>query len=293
MTDAPLRLTAAKNVDTDAECLYHIARYTKSSNDSGVHQHEFYEIFLTVEGTTTHYINGKIQVLPSGSLVFIRPDDTHGFRYGSKGDENCSHINLTFTVNTAELLFGYLSDSFPSKRLLEEKMPPTVYLTEQERDRLVKQIEELNLAHWSDKNALKIRMRAILADIFTRYFSQIPQKEEERSPLWLERLMNEMELPENFKQGLERMTELSGKTREHLSRSLKKYKGVSISEYINSLRINYSSNLLINTNIPIINICYDAGFGSLSYFYRVFNDHHGVSPKDFRERNRRIRYENV
>ena len=135
-------------------------------------------------------------------------------------------------------------------------------------------------------------MRAILADIFTRYFIQMQINEEERSPLWLERLMNDMELPENFKQGLERMTELSGKSREHLSRSLKKYKGISISEYINSLRINYASNLLINTNIPIINVCYDTGFGSLSYFYRVFNDHNGVSPKEFREHNRKNRYEN-
>ena len=98
MTYTPLRLAAAKNVDAEAECLYHIAHYTKSANDSGIHQHEFYEIFLTVEGTTTHYINGEIQALPPGSLVFIRPDDAHGFRYGSPRDQKCSHINLTFLI---------------------------------------------------------------------------------------------------------------------------------------------------------------------------------------------------
>lgn len=282
------RLSAARNVDTKAECFYHIARYTKSSDESiNVHCHEYYEIFLTVDGTTTHFINGITQKLTEGSLVFIRPDDVHGFTNDSKDGDTSSHINLTFTVNTAKLLFEYLSDSFPAKALLEAKMPPTVYLTEYEKSRLVEQIKELNLNRWSDKNALKIRMRAILADIFTRYFSSESQNHEDDTPVWLLRLMSEMEYLEIFKIGLERMTCLSGKSREHLSRSLKKYCGVTLSEYVNGLRVNYASNLLINTNIPIIDICFDTGFGSLSYFYRVFTDIQGVTPKEFREKHKK------
>ncbi len=292
--NTPPRLSAEKHVDVESECLYHIARYTRNSDDKVyIHCHEFYEIFLTVKGTTTHYINGITQKLTAGSLVFIRPDDVHGFSHDSKDSDISSHINLTFTLDTATLLFNYLSDSFPAKALLEEKMPPTVYLTEQEKGRLVEQIEELNLNRWSDKNALKTRMRAILADIFTRYFNNAQKKQEEDAPIWLLRLISEMEHPENFKMGLERMTELSGKTREHLSRSLKKYRGVTVSEYLNGLRVNYASNLLINTNIHIIDVCFDAGFGSLSYFYRVFTDIHGVTPKDFREQHKQSQYENA
>lgn len=288
------RLSAARNVDSEAECFYHIARYTKSSDETvNAHCHEYYEIFLTVEGTTTHFVNGTTQKLTEGSLVFIRPDDVHGFTHDSKDSETSSHINLTFTTVTAKLLFEYLSDSFPSKALLEAKMPPTVYLAESEKGRLVKQIEELNLNRWSDKNALKIRMRAILADIFTRYFNSEPKNHGDDTPIWLLRLMTEMEYPENFKLGLEQMTRLSGKSREHLSRSLKKHRGVTVSEYVNGLRVNYASNLLISTNIPIIDICFDAGFGSLSYFYRVFSDIHGVTPKDFREQHKLSQYENA
>jgi len=55
------------------------------------------------------------------------------------------------------------------------------------------------------------------------------------------------------------------------------------SEYINSLRVNYASNLLINTNTPVIDICYTCGFQNLSYFYRVFKRTYNLSPGDFRK----------
>ena len=71
------RLTAESCVDAEAECLY---RYVYGTDDIFYpHCHDFYEIFITVSGTVTHFINGITQKLPEGSLVFIRPDDVHAY----------------------------------------------------------------------------------------------------------------------------------------------------------------------------------------------------------------------
>ena len=80
------------------------------------------------------------------------------------------------------------------------------------------------------------------------------------------------------------MTELSGYSREHLSRSVKKYLNLTLSEYINSLRINWICNMLINTDVSITDLCYESGFSSLSYFYRIFKASIGMTPSDFREK---------
>lgn len=133
-------------------------------------------------------------------------------------------------------------------------MPPTVLLNRLEKERFLAQISELNIVNWQDKAA----------------------------PLWLFQLLSEMEQPDNFAAGIERMISLSSRTREHLSRTLKKYYGFTLTGYINDLRINYASNLLLNTNTPILEICYACGFQSVSNFYKVFQGKYEVSPREFR-----------
>jgi len=79
------------------------------------------------------------------------------------------------------------------------------------------------------------------------------------------------------------MVALSQKNREYLSRCMKKYFGISVTEYINALKINYASNLLLRSNTPIISICFDSGFQNVSHFNRVFKKEYGISPREFRE----------
>lgn len=275
------RFRAENNIDMEAECLY---RYVYGQDDKYFpHCHDYYEIFITISGTVTHQINGVTERLPEGSLVFIRPDDIHGYRYDTPQSAETAYINLTFTRDTAKLLFEYLSDSFPSINLLSCDMPPKISLTNTEKKRLLALISELNVVNWQDKKALKLRMRAILADIFVRFFYNMPDSVENEIPTWLSKLMERMEQPENFVEGMERMIELSKKSREHLARSLKKYCGITLSEYINELRLNYASNLLLHTNTSVIEICFACGFQSVSYFYRIFKARYGVSPKEFRK----------
>ena len=278
------RYSVERCVDTEAECLY---RFVHGSEEKrfAPHRHDYYEIFLTISGTITHWINGVTQKLPEGSFVFIRPDDVHGYIYDSKDSNESSFLNLTFTRDTMTQLFVYLSDTFHSKKLLECDMPPTVLLNKIEKENLLARISELNIVNWQDKNALKLRMRSILADIFVRFFYNIPDSVEKTTPAWLTSLLSEMESPENFVAGAERMSEISGKSREHIARSIKKYCGITTAEYINELRINYASNLLLRTNTPVLDICYLSGFESLSYFYKIFNQKYGVSPGTFRKQS--------
>jgi len=280
--DSAIRLPAFAHVDREAECLF---KQTIGDTDTTFyHSHSFYEIFLIVSGTVTHYINGNTDILPEGTLVFIRPDDAHTYIYETPESRNVTYVNLTFSKKTVELLFTYLSDTFHSQDLLSCDMPPKVTLSKFEKIRLFNQIKELNTINWNDKNALKHRMRALMADIFVRYFSSDKNNIETNLPLWFSQLLSEMERYENFYAGLDRMVELSGKSREHLARNFKKYMGVSSTEYINELRINYAVSLLLRTNTPVLDICFNCGFQSVSYFYKAFKKIYGISPLDFKKK---------
>lgn len=66
--------------------------------------------------------------------------------------------------------------------------------------------------------------------------------------------------------------------------TIREYYGVSISDYINNLRLNYARNLLAlpSEKHTIDAIASDAGFNSRSVFYRLFKEHYGMTPVEFR-----------
>ena len=232
------KLSAETNIDMQAGCF---VRFVYGGEDDFFpHSHDYYEVFIIVKGTVPHMVKEKVQYLPEGSLVFIRPDDIHSHMCT---DPESVFINLTFTRETTKMLFAYLFDESKAHEMLSCDMPPMVFLDKTSKKKLVSQINELNIENWQDKNALKIRMRTILVNIFSHFATSLPETTDNTLPLWLIELTNKMAKPENFILGTKKMIDLSKKSREHLSRSFKKYYGVTITDYLNSLRVNYASNL--------------------------------------------------
>lgn len=55
-------------------------------------------------------------------------------------------------------------------------------------------------------------------------------------------------------------------------------------DYLTDCRLRKASDLLINTNMSIIEISYNSGFSTSSYFCRIFRKNTGCSPREFRQR---------
>jgi AraC-like DNA-binding protein len=67
------------------------------------------------------------------------------------------------------------------------------------------------------------------------------------------------------------------------SRSFRRHTGMSLSQYVNRLRINLASQTLMNeAATSITDICFAAGFTNLSNFNRQFLRQKGMSPSRFR-----------
>lgn len=279
-----LRYTAEKNIDAATGCRAH---FVYGSEDIYIpHCHDYFEIFIVAKGTITHMVNGRIYHFPEGSLVFIRPDDVHTNIYNDPESVDISFINIAFTRDTAKLLFTYLFDEETVNKLITCDIPPHIILDKSNRKSIVAQINELNSENRKDSEAIKMHTRVILANVFPYFVNPKSYDTKTKMPSWLCELNQKMKKPENFSMGIEQMVILSGKSREHICRSFKKYYSITVTDYINDLKINYASNLLINTNKPIIDICFECGFQSMSYFYRVFRQKNGKSPKVFRDFHR-------
>lgn len=66
----------------------------------------------------------------------------------------------------------------------------------------------------------------------------------------------------------------------------KRSTGMTLSEYVNLLRLSYAQALLMKEDTGVLQVAMESGFGSLSAFNAAFRKMAGKSPSDFRRESR-------
>ncbi len=72
-------------------------------------------------------------------------------------------------------------------------------------------------------------------------------------------------------------------SRFYISRLFNDSLGISMNDYVNTLRVTEAKRLLKNDNIPITEIAQQVGFGTSRTFNRVFLAQTGRTPRDYRK----------
>ena len=248
------------------------------TKDWVLHYHNYYEFFLTITDGIVHYVNGETQCLPKHSLVLVRMADVHDY-VASRGG---SFLNLTFTEAVMHEMCSYFGEG--TQKLLSAPMPPVTVLDDSEHARITEMLNLLNTSDISDITSRRVRVKFLLMELMFCLLSNKTEHSTVSLPKWLSELAAYLKRPESFGLSLGDMSLRTGKSVEHISRSFKKYFGKTASDYMNEQRLVYSANLLLSTDLPIVDICYECGFGNMSYFYRRFKEKFGVTPQAFRKR---------
>jgi AraC family cel operon transcriptional repressor len=245
-----------------------------------LHSHNFFEIFLLIEGKIEHIVNGHHITLLDGSMTLIRPNDAHYYRPISGCD--CQIINLAVARRAIDELFYYLGEGFSPQRILASELPPTVNLAPSIKDQVKAKLEQLHSIPVRSGANQRTALRMLLFDLMTHYFPLATQETNKELPDWLQQTCEEMQKPHNLALGVPRMLQLSAVSPEHLSRTVRKFFNQTPTNYVNQLRLTYAANLLTHSDRAILEIASDVGFESLSYFYTLFKEQYGQTPRQFR-----------
>lgn len=87
----------------------------------------------------------------------------------------------------------------------------------------------------------------------------------------------------NYSISIEDIAQLYQKNPQYIGRLFKQTVGVSFSEYCNSLRLSKALSYLKNSDWKIIDIAYECGFNSVTYFNKIFKSTYGVSPSEYKK----------
>jgi AraC-like DNA-binding protein len=87
---------------------------------------------------------------------------------------------------------------------------------------------------------------------------------------------------QNASLSLEDVCREVGLNRNKLSEILKKNVGMTFSSYVNEIRLKEACRLLIETDLQVIEISINIGFGNVSHFNKVFKQTYQKTPLEYR-----------
>jgi AraC family transcriptional regulator len=113
-------------------------------------------------------------------------------------------------------------------------------------------------------------------------YSLRKQIEEKHPPSWLVRVVKRLneEFTDNF--SIEELSLEAGVHPVYLAAVFRQFYHESIGEYVQKLRINHASKLLLVKNASISEIANSTGFTDQSHFTRMFKRYVGITPGAFR-----------
>ncbi|MEM6884347.1 MAG: AraC family transcriptional regulator [Verrucomicrobiota bacterium] len=83
---------------------------------------------------------------------------------------------------------------------------------------------------------------------------------------------------------LEDLSQKTGCTPSHLSRTFSESEGISLSQYLRNLRLDAARRHLAEDQLSITEIALETGYQSISHFSHIFHQHIGCTPQAYRQR---------
>ncbi len=255
------------NVDLKTGVLYHFLN--RSNLTTTAHTHNYHEVFIVLQSPVVHYCNEKKEILSKNTMLLIRPEDCH--YYSREGDG--IFLNVAFKSEYFYEITKLLSISSFSP----------VLLSQAECDDIVNRFNLISGMDWKDDYTRIVLKQTLvyLLSLFAR-----PNLQINTYPQWFSSLLDELSQTINFTQGLEKLYSLSPCTKEHTTRSFKKFLNLTPTRYLNNLKLNYAKNLLVSSGYSVTDICFAAGFNDTSYFFVLFKEKYNCSPVEYRRKYR-------
>lgn len=258
------------------------------------HRHNYIEVIYMCQGTTTHIIDGHKVLLEEGDLLFLNPHAEQEIFPAKATDIAVNFIILPEFFDTAfsmmgeeenalrEFLIGtlsgnnglssylyfHVSDILPVQNLIENMVWTIFYNMGNKRscNQITMGLLFLQLLNYMDK--MEIGSGKFQTELTGAVLGYIE---------------------EHYRNGsLSELAELLKYDVYWLSREIKKYTGKTYKELLQEKRMNQARYLLAHTKLSVNQIIALVGYENNSYFYRKFREKYGETPKDYREREKRI-----
>lgn len=232
-----------------------------------LHYHPSYELFIVVKGGTTLLVDDKLISVNQKEIVLLRPDIVHKNVGENQHDRYSIHI-------TNEYLLSHFSAPL-AKSLAEPFDNNKLTVTDSAFEAI------LDLLKRIEKNPRYACIHT--AEIIT-LLTDKRNLQTVNTDIQLKTTDNILEyIRKNYASiaGLDDIADHVHISKQYLCQRFKKETGVTVSDYLNSIRINNACEMLRRGKYNITQTAVLCGYNSVPYFCRVFKDIMHMTPKEY------------
>ena len=242
-----------------------------------LHDHDFYELMVVLDGPLRHETPTRAVALPAGSAVFLRPEHVH-LIHGPRGG-SARVLNVMLRPETVAALGARHRESCAGRFFWSDAAPPeTRLLPPGMRGRLAGGGGLL-----ATGPATLLRLEAFVLPLLAELIAD-PVALDPGLPRWLAGACRAAQSPDVFRDGAAGLARVAGRSHAHLCRAMRRHLGTTPSAWVNGVRMEHAARLIRESAMPVAEVAETVGIGNVGHFYRLFRECHGTTPRGLRRR---------
>ena len=285
-TDDKQFIIDSKKILADGQ-LINIRKHTRFI-EFPAHKHNYIEFNYVYKGKLTEVIHNKKIELQEGEIIFLNKDITHEIEKSSEDDIIINFIIrpefFDFILNLSEsdnIIFNFLLKSL-NKNSKGEYLYFKVSNENNIQEILEKIIIEIYEPTMMSSTTIKLLVGLLIVELIKKPNNIEVYSEDNYDNLIIIEVLKYID--NNYSTAtLFEISEIVNQPHYKISKLVKKHTNMTFKELLQEKRLNKAKQLLNETDISIVEIISLVGYENLTYFYKIFKEKYGYTPKDFRK----------
>lgn len=256
-------------------------QYDRQTYPSRLHYHDYYELIVFLEGDIYYICESSIYQPQFGDIILIPPHKLH-----------MSAINTDTTLYKRHVFYLYPDalEALGCSELLQflpsgENEQYLFTLAQQSSQALHLLLTRMDHALKSPSERDHALAKGLVIEAFY-WLSEVTAKPAAMSGCLSENVLRIQRYIDGHFSEINSVAEIASHffySREYVSRLFRHHFGTTVADYILQRRIA-QSQILIAEGVPLSDVCFQVGFGSLTTFIRAFKTMTHMTPSQYRKR---------
>ena len=255
------------------------------------HTHHYFEIQCVLEGEAEYTTPSGVIPVKKNDLILVPPNTSHGISVFNGGTVISIGIRKsTFEKAFREILSGDLPISRYFRSAMAGKQNNEIFFMEALDDFSL----QLLLMMYRQQKVGTVEANKINDHLIQSFIYYIAEKSTDETMFGTAEFLRDktwdirMHMVENFRTAtLASTAKHFHYSESYLSRLISRQLGMSFSQLLQTIRLEKSCELLINSDIRITDLCEQVGYDNESYYIQLFRKTYGITPLQYRKRNRK------
>lgn len=254
--------------------------------DGPYHFHPEIELTFIRNGSGKRFVGANISDYESGDLILLGANIPHCWQSMNEiSSDNAQAVVIQFRDD-------FVGDTFlklPELRKIQElilKSEAGMIIQGETKSKVISKINQCLTVDKLHRILILIEILDLVANSEEILLIDQPITWHNKLSTDKERFQNVFSyLIQNYQQdiSLKKIAEIANMSPNAFCRYFKNVARKTFVEIVRELRINRACQLLRNTTKPINDICFESGFGNISYFNKTFKEVTGYSPLHYRK----------